>query len=84
MAEDELVFAATAEGRFLLNATLRDLEARLDPDQFVRVHKIAIVNLAKVADIDPDTRSSGPVRLVTGETLELSRRNAPRLRELLG
>ena len=84
IAEDELVFAITVEGRYLLNATLRDLEARLDPDQFVRVHKSAIVNLAKVAEIDPDTRSSGSVRLVTGETLELSRRYAARLRELLG
>ena len=84
VAEDELVFAATAEGRFLLNSTLRDLEARLDADQFVRVHKSAIVNLAKVAEIDPDTRSSGSVRLATGETLELSRRYAARLRELLG
>jgi two-component system LytT family response regulator len=84
VAEDELVFAATVEGLFLLNATLGDLEARLDPEHFVRVYKSAIVNPAKVAEIDPNTRSSGSVRLVTGETLELSRRYAARLRELLG
>ncbi len=84
LAEDELVFAATAEGRFLLNSTLRDLESRLDPAHFIRVHKSAIVNLAHVAEIDPDSRSSGSLRLLSGETLELSRRYAARLREVLG
>ncbi len=84
LAEDELVFAVTPEGRYLLNATLRDLESRLDPAHFVRVHKSAIVNLAHVAEIDPDSRSSGSLRLLSGETLELSRRYAVRLRELLG
>jgi len=83
-AEDELVFAATADGRFLLNSTLRDLESRLDPAHFIRVHKSAIVNLAHVAEIDPDSRSSGSLRLLSGETLELSRLYAARLRELLG
>lgn len=84
VADEELVFAVNAEGRFLLNSTLRDLEARLNPEQFVRIHKSAIVNLAKVTEIDPDSRSSGSVRLESGQALELSRRYATKLRELLG
>jgi two-component system LytT family response regulator len=84
VADEELVFAVNAEGRFLLNSTLRDLEARLNPEQFVRIHKSAIVNLAKVTEIDPDSRSSGSVRLESGQALELSRRYAAKLRELLG
>lgn len=84
VAEDELVFAVRPEGRYLLNTTLRDPESRLDPDQFTRIHKSAVVNLAKVAEIDPDSRSSGSVRLESGQTLELSRRYASKLREVLG
>lgn len=84
VSDEELVFAVNAEGRFLLNSTLRDLEARLDPSQFVRIHKSAIVNLAKVTEIDPDSRSSGSVRLESGQSLELSRRYAAKLREMLG
>jgi two-component system LytT family response regulator len=84
LAEDELVFAINPDGRHLLNTTLRDLESRLDPEHFARVHKSAIVNLAKVTEIDPDSRSSGSVRLSSGQSLELSRRYAARLRELLG
>jgi two-component system LytT family response regulator len=84
ICENELVFAAGADGRFLLNTTLRNLETRLDPEQFTRVHKSAIVNLAKVVEIDPDSRSSGSVRLQSGQCIELSRRQAAGLRELLG
>ncbi len=83
-AEDELVFASTNEGRFLVNMTLRDLESRLDSGEFARVHKAAIVNLARVAEIDPDSRSSGCVRLASGQTVELSRRYAAQLRHRLG
>ena len=42
VAEGELVFASTGDERFLLEKTLRDLEARLDPERFARVHKQAI------------------------------------------
>lgn len=84
LADGELVFAVTAAGRHLLNTTLRDLESRLAPDQFIRIHKSAIVNLSHVAELDPDSRSSGSVRLLSGESIELSRRYAARLRNLLG
>lgn len=69
VAEDELVFALTAEGRHLVNHTLKDLETKLDRERFVRVHKQTIVNLA---------------RLAGGTTVDISRRYAVALREKLG
>jgi two-component system LytT family response regulator len=44
-AEDKLVFAATSEDRHYVNFTLDQLEQRLDPAKFQRVHRGAIVNL---------------------------------------
>ena len=44
-AEDKLVFAATANDRHWINFTLDQLEQRLDPTKFQRVHRGAIVNL---------------------------------------
>jgi len=44
-AEDKLVFAATASDRHWVNFTLDQLEQRLDPGKFQRVHRGAIVNL---------------------------------------
>jgi two-component system, LytTR family, response regulator len=36
----------------LLRATLDSIERRLDPRQFLRVHRTAVVNVAAVAQID--------------------------------
>ena len=44
-AEDKLVFAAVEGDRHYVNFTLDELEQRLDPTRFVRVHRSAIANL---------------------------------------
>jgi OPA family glycerol-3-phosphate transporter-like MFS transporter len=43
-AEDKLVFAATASDRHYVNFTLDELERKLEPSRFVRVHRSAIAN----------------------------------------
>jgi two-component system LytT family response regulator len=84
VADQELVFAMTPQGRFLVNSTLRDLEARLNPGCFARVHKQTIVNLAKIAELDPIVKGGAVARLESGETIEISRRYAVGFREKLG
>jgi hypothetical protein len=44
--------ADSSQERFVLNHTLKDLEAQLNPNRFVRVHRQAIVNVAYIAEID--------------------------------
>jgi len=44
-AEDKLVFAAVDGDRHYVNLSLDQLEQRLDPRRFTRVHRAAIVNL---------------------------------------
>ncbi len=83
VADRELIFALTADGRYLLSQTLRDLEARLDPAHFLRVHKQTIVNLGSVAEIDPVPKGGAVVRLRNGATIEVSRRYANLFRERL-
>ncbi len=84
LVEDELVFAITAAGKFLINRTLRDLEAGLDAERFARVHKGAIVNLEKLATLEPAASGGATARLQSGELVEISRRYAHVLREKLG
>ena len=88
VAEDELVFALIAQGnqdgRMLVNYTLRDLESRLDPDKFVRVHKQTIVNLASIAEIEPLASGGAMARLQSGASIEISRRYRGMLQEKLG
>ena len=84
LADQELVFAVTARGRFLVNRTLRDLEEQLDPARFVRVHKQAIVNLGKLLQLEPIVKGGAAARLESGETISVSRRYAQPLRDRLG
>lgn len=84
LSDDELVFAITPAGRFLVERTLRDLEAALPGGLFLRVHKQTIVNLEKLAVLEPIVRGGVTARLRSGETVEVSRRYTQQLRERLG
>ena len=59
-AEDKLVFAATAGDRHYVNFTLDQLEKRLDPRRFLRVHRGAIVELGPRGDAAPRLRGHIP------------------------
>ncbi|HLJ47506.1 MAG TPA: response regulator [Bryobacteraceae bacterium] len=84
VADDELVFALLADGRMLVNYTLRDLESRLDPQRFARVHKQTIVNLNHLVELEPILKGGATARLANGQSIEISRRYATGLRERLG
>ena len=73
-----------AGGRTLpLRETMKSLEARLDPDVFVRVHRSAIVNLDRVAAMEPYFHGEYVLKLRDGGTLTSSRAYSARLRELV-
>ena len=83
VAERTLVFAVTDRGRFLVDATLRDLEARLGTDRFTRVHKQTIVNLGHLRELTPLSRVGATARLRSGTIIDVSRRYAQALRRVL-
>jgi len=55
-AEDYYVLVHTKHGRHLVRASLASLEQRLDPRQFVRVHRTAIVNVEEVRAVQDSGR----------------------------
>jgi len=57
----------------LLRETMDDIETRLDPQQFFRVHRSAIVNLSRVREIHPLFRGDCELRLADGAAVRLSR-----------
>jgi two-component system LytT family response regulator len=57
----------------LLRETLNELEQRLDPRRFFRVHRSAIVNLERVREIHPLFRGDGELVLRDGTRVRLSR-----------
>ena len=57
----------------LLRETMADLERRLDPARFFRVHRSAIVNLDRIREIRPLQHGDAALILSTGEEVRLSR-----------
>ena len=75
---DDYYAAVHAGGRrHLVRESLASLEARLDRRQFFRVHRRAIVNLAKVREIRAGSSGESLVILGDGTQLPLSRRRRP-------
>jgi two-component system LytT family response regulator len=73
-----------ARGReYLLRDTMRAIEARLDPDRFVRIHRSAIVNVERISTVEPYFHGEYVVMLAGGRRLIASRTHAARLRDLL-
>ena len=56
-----------------LRSTMAGIEARLDPARFVRIHRSHIVNLERVASIEPLDSGDARVHLVDGTELPCSR-----------
>jgi len=59
---------------FLLRETLSALEGKLDPQQFVRVHRTSIVNVDRIQELQPWSHSDFIVVLKDGTKLRMSRR----------
>jgi two-component system LytT family response regulator len=64
---------------FSVRMPMGEVERRLDPVQFVRVHRSAIVNVDRIAEIRPDWHGEYQVALTTGASLRLSRGYRDRL-----
>jgi two-component system LytT family response regulator len=66
----------------LLRETMAHLEARLDPQRFVRIHRSTIVNLDRVRKLSPSFAGEYAVLLHDGTKLRLSRGYQERLQTL--
>jgi len=71
LAQGKGTLAVTASGSHLVDRALGELEERLDPRQFVRIHRSAIVNLQWVAEVQPELGGRLIVKLKDGARTEL-------------
>lgn len=67
-----------------LRETLQALTERLDPRDFVRIHRSTIVNLHRVREVQPWFQGSHVVLLESGEELRMSRYQRDAAERLLG
>jgi len=78
-AADNYVVLHTGRRTHVLRETLSRLEERLDPEQFVRIHRSAIVRLDRVVRLESASRGDYDVTLRDGTRLTLSRTCRSRL-----
>ncbi len=85
MAKDDYSYLHTDTDRYLSTVSLANLEAKLEPYGFFRVHRRYLVNLACVQEVDP---VSGGTLLLTlageDEKIPVSRRRVASLKKALG
>ncbi len=63
----------TADNSLILRETMKDLERRLDPRMFQRVHRSTIVNLNQVRQVKPHTNGECFLVLESGAQVKVSR-----------
>src|SRR5438128_8637732 len=63
----------TGDNTLILRETMKDLEKRLDPRRFQRVHRSCIVNLDQVRQVKPHTNGECFLVLGSGQQVKVSR-----------
>jgi two-component system LytT family response regulator len=86
VARARATYAVTASGEHLLDMTIAELERRLDPARFLRIHRAVLVNVAWVGALR--TGEDGHLNVCLKDTqrteLAVSRDRARALKERLG
>lgn len=83
-AQDDYVAIRTGGRKHRKHQTLAALAATLDPARFLRVHRSFVVNVERLARIEPYAKGSVVAILGDGSRIPVSREGHARLKDLLG
>jgi two-component system LytT family response regulator len=82
-SEDEYVRLHAASGSYLMRGSIRQLEQRLDPKSFVRIHRRWLVRKAAIVRLQASSLGRTAVLLDSGKRFVAGRVYGKRLRDLL-
>lgn len=84
-AQDKLTYAATEGKNYVVDHTVAELEQKLDPRQFCRIHRSSLLNLAWAREVDAWFGGRVLVRLkdAKGTELQVARERAQELKKRL-
>jgi two-component system, LytTR family, response regulator LytT len=71
----DFVRIVTPDARYLLRATLADIERRWEPFGFVRVHRQYVANLMKAVEVRPQLGGTAELAFAEGQTIPIARRH---------
>jgi DNA-binding LytR/AlgR family response regulator len=79
----DFVRVVTPDGRYLLRATLAEIEHRWEPHGFVRVHRQYVANLRNAVELRPLLGGTAELSFAAGQTIPVARRHTAELARLL-
>ena len=82
-AADNYVRLHTGDGQHLVRDTIKNLETRLDPDRFTRIHRSAMVNVSQMVEMRPLPSGDCDLVLKNGARLRVSRSYRDQFQHLL-
>ena len=82
-AQDDYVSLASEGKKYLKQGTISNLEASLDPKDFLRIHRSYLVRLERVAKLEPLSKDSHVVTLHDGVRLPVSKSGYAKLKAVL-
>jgi two-component system LytT family response regulator len=83
-AADQYVLIHTATSEHLMRESMADLETRLDPARFMRVHRSAIVSVPHIRRFERDPAGTGRALVGKDTWIPVSRTRTPLLKDRLG
>ncbi|MGB0095246.1 MAG: LytTR family DNA-binding domain-containing protein [Solirubrobacteraceae bacterium] len=83
-SQGDFIRIVTDEGRYLLRATLVEIEQRWEPFGFVRVHRQYVANLTRAVELRPQLGGTAELAFGDGQAIPIARRHASELGRRLG
>jgi DNA-binding LytR/AlgR family response regulator len=83
-AHGDFVRIVTRDGRYLLRATLAEIEGRWEQFGFARVHRQYVANLSLARELRPLLGTTAELVFADGQSVPVARRHVAELRRRLG
>ena len=80
----DFVRIVTEDARYLLRATLNDVERRWEPHGFARVHRQYVANLSRAVELRPLFGGTAELAFADGQAVPIARRHVAELSRRLG
>ena len=71
LAKDKLTYAVTSDKSYVVDSTIAELEEKLDPNKFIRIHRSTLLNLDHVQEVHSWFAGGVIVRLKDEKRTEL-------------
>ena len=83
-AERDYVQLRTGARSYLIRETMNGMEARLDPEMFIRVHRSALVRIDRIGSIRRPGYGRFSLQLTSGEEVPVGRTYVKQIKKLIG